>query len=318
MSTDDSHLSQAIEWLTQLQSGEFSPAQQHHLDTWRKANPAHEQAWQQAQLVWQCLEGLRGRSIPGKEPLLPEFHQRQIIKSGRYRLSLLAIASCAVLAVLIPLHYPPSLWRADYMTKKGEQRSLTLADGSIVTLNSNSAVSIHFDNQVRRVDVLQGEAFFAVVKAKQPFVVKTTDGEVRAVGTEFAVQLRESDTQVELVEGKVELQDESHQHFARLTAGQSAQIGNGQIQIDKSRQTDNFALWREGYLQFNGLPLEQAIAEINRYRPGRVVLLNSNLARQRVSGLFRLEALDQAILGFKAAVPQLQSFSFTSYWVVLR
>ncbi len=315
---NDALLQQALDWLTQQHSGEFSAAQQRQLAVWRKADAAHEQAWQQAQSLWQSMEGLRGRNIPGSQPLLPEIHPRPIRNSQSKRLSTLAIACSILLAVVIPLNYPPSLWQADYVTAKGEQRSLTLADGSTITLNSDSAVSIHFDKNLRRVEVLQGEAFFAVAKAKQPFVVTTSDGEVRAVGTAFAVQLRHADTQVELVEGKVELQDVSHQQHNRLIAGQSAQISNGQIHIDSSKAPENLALWREGYLQFDGLPLEQAIEQINRYRPGKVVLLNSALAKQRVSGLFRLDALDQAILGFKAAVPQLQSFSLASYWVVLR
>ena len=315
---NDLLLLQALDWLTQQHSGEFSAAQQQQLAAWRKADAAHEQAWQQAQALWQSMEGLRGRTIPGSQPLLPEIHPSQIRKSQPKRLSTLAIACSILLAVVIPLNYPPSLWRADYVTEKGEQHSVTLADGSTITLNSDSAVSVHFDNYWRRVEVLQGEAFFAVAKAKEPFVVTTSDGEVRAVGTAFAVQLRDADTQVELVEGKVELQDVSHQQHNRLNAGQSAQIRNGQIHIDSSKAPENLALWREGYLQFDGLPLAQAIEQINRYRPGKVVLLNPALAKQRVSGLFRLDALDQAILGFKAAVPQLQSFSLTSYWVVLR
>ena len=316
--TNDPILLQALDWLTQQHSGEFSVAQQRQLAAWRQADAAHEQAWQQAQALWQSLERLRGRNIPGSQPLLPEIHPRPIRKARVNRLSALAIACSLVLAVLIPINYPPSLWQADYVTAKGEQRSVTLADGSTITLNSDSAVDIHFDSHLRRVEVLQGEAFFAVAKAKLPFVVTTTDGEVRAVGTAFAVQLRDADTQVELVEGKVELQDASHQQRNRLVAGQSAQIGNGQIHIDSSKAPESLALWREGYIQFDGLPLEQAIAQINRYRPGKVVLLNPALAKQRVSGLFRLDALDQAILGFKAAVPQLQSFSLTSHWVVLR
>lgn len=317
-SANDLLLRQAIDWLTWQHSGEFSGAQQQQLAAWRKADAAHEQAWQQAQALWQGLEGLRGRNIPGSQPLLPEIHPRPICKSQSQRLSTLAIACSILLAVVIPLNYPPSLWRADYVTEKGEQHRVTLADGSTITLNSDSAVSIHFDNHWRRVEVLQGEAFFAVAKAKQPFVVTTADGEVRAVGTAFSVQLRDTDTQVELVEGKVEIQDVSHQQYHRLIAGQLAQISNGQIHIDSSNQPENLALWREGYLQFDGLPLQQAIEQINRYRPGKVVLLNPALAAQRVSGLFRLDALDQAILGLKAAVPQLQSFSLTSYWVVLR
>jgi transmembrane sensor len=78
------------------------------------------------------------------------------------------------------------------------------------------------------------------------------------------------------------------------------------------------ALWREGYLQFDNLPLQEAVEQINQYRQGRVVLLNTALANKRISGLFRLDALDQAVASLKDAVPELQTISMTAYVVVLR
>ncbi|MEI8570426.1 FecR family protein [Methylomonas sp. LW13] len=230
----------------------------------------------------------------------------------------LAVACCAMLAVTLTALYPPAFWRADYTTGKGEQRSVTLADGSRVMLNTATALAIHFDAGTRRVELLAGEAFFDVAKNPQrPFVVTAAGSEVRAVGTAFAVKRQSEQTEVELVEGIVEIQD-GQQHQERLTAGQSASIGASSIALKSVGHPDSMALWRDGYLQFDGLPLSDAIAQINQYRPGRVVLLNTALADKRISGLFRLDALDQAIASLKAAVPELQIVSITPYLVVLR
>jgi len=230
----------------------------------------------------------------------------------------LAVACCAMLAVTLTALYPPAFWRADYLTGKGEQRSVTLADGSRVMLNTATALAIHFDAGTRRVELLAGEAFFDVAKNPQrPFVVTAAGSEVRAVGTAFAVKRQSEQTEVELVEGIVEIQD-GQQHQERLTAGQSASIGASSIALKSVGHPDSMALWRDGYLQFDGLPLSDAIAQINQYRPGRVVLLNTALADKRISGLFRLDALDQAITSLKAAVPALQIVSITPYLVVLR
>ncbi len=321
-------LEQACAWLSKMHSGEFSRVEQQQLATWRAADPAQERAWQQAQATWQKLEGLRSRNIPGSQPLIQERYRKKnppptvsTRPSPRRhrRLLSLAIACSAILAVTMPTLYSPNLWQADYLTEKGQQRTVMLADGSRVTLNSASALAVHFDEALRRVELLQGEAFFDVAKNRQiPFVVTTAGKEVRAVGTAFSVQRGTEQTKVELVEGIVEIQDARHQHHERLRAGQTALIGADNVSVETASRPDSMALWRDGYLQFDSLPLQEAITQINRYRPGRVVLLNQSLADKRVSGLFRLDALDQAIASLKTAVPALQTLSITPYLVVLR
>ncbi len=344
-------LEQACAWLSQLHSGEFSQSARQELNAWRAADSMHEQAWQRAEKLWAGLGQLRGRRrvIPGAQPL-PGEGGRQAHDGGvrvsrpvakldsrlrgndglrslkgrvntrtRSRRSLtLAVACCALLAVTLTALYPPAFWRADYLTGKGEQRTVTLADGSRVMLNTTTALAIHFDDNLRRVELLTGEAFFEVAKNPQrPFVVSSAGSEVRAVGTAFSVQRQSAQTQIELVEGIVEIQDDQ-QRRERLTAGQSALISGHAIALQAAKRPENMALWRDGYLQFDGLPLHQAVAQINQYRPGRVVLLNPALADKRISGLFRLEALDQAIASLKAAVPELQIINVTPYLVVLR
>lgn len=317
-------LEQACSWLSQMHSGEFSLLRQRQLAVWRSADPAHEQAWQQAQATWRAMEPLRGRTIPGSEPLLQErYCKRQTveIRPSRYRRvkPALAAACCAVFAVALTLFYPPLLWQADYTSGKGERRTLTLADGSRVTLNTDSALAVRFDDAVRRVELLQGEAFFEVAKdAAHPFVVTAAGSEVRAVGTAFDVQWRSGQIAVELVEGIVDIQDAQRLYHERLRPGQTAVIGADRIALQASRQPESLASWRDGYLQFDGLPLQEAIAQINRYRKGRVMLLNADLADKRVSGLFRLDALDQAVTSLKTAVPELQIATLTPYFVVLR
>ncbi|MDD1622800.1 MAG: FecR family protein [Methylococcaceae bacterium] len=316
-------LEQACGWLSKMHSGEFSLPEQQQLAAWRAADPAHDRAWQQVRAAWRGMEQLRGRAIPGSEPLLQERYRKPQSRRAqepflRRRLLPLAVACSAVLAVTLAAFFPPALWQADYLTGKGEQRSVTLADGSKVILNTSTALAIHFDDAVRRVELLQGEAFFEVAKNPQrPFVVTTAGSEVRAVGTAFDVRREAEQTEVELVEGIIEIQDAKHQHSERLTAGQSARIGAENIAVQNASRPESMALWRDGYLQFDGLPLREAVARINQYRPGRVLLLNSALADKRISGLFRLDALDQAIASLKAAVPELRTVNISPYLVVL-
>lgn len=324
---------EACGWLTKLHSGHFTTVEQQQLAAWLSADPTHEQAWQKAETLWQRMDQLHGRDIPGSTPLPQERHlttqayqpirfystAKPVPRRYRRRCQLSAVACSVLLAVLLTTLYPPSLWQADYVTSKGEQRTVTLADGSRVILNSATALAVLFDGSVRRVELLQGEAFFEVAKNKyQPFIVAVDNKEVRAVGTAFDVDRRPDWTKVELVEGIVEIQISSDQNRKRLNAGQTALIGADTVNIQSAGQTGNMALWRDGYLQFDGLPLHEAIDQINQYRAGRVVLMNNRLASKRVSGLFRLDALDQALASLQAAVPELQMVSITPYLVVLR
>ena len=315
-------LEQACDWLTKFHSGEFSESDQQRLDTWRAADQAHEQAWQQALALWHGMERLRDRKLPGSEPLLQERYQKPQIHHTAppsYHRRWLAIASSIVLATTLLTFFPPTLWQADYSTSTGEQRTITLADGSQITLNTSTAVAIHFDDSIRRVELLQGEAFFKVTNREhQPFVVTSEGREVRAVGTAFNVELKPDSTLVELVEGIVEIQDPQHRHFQRLLAGQTALVSNNSITVQTNHSSANMALWRDGYLQFDGIPLRDAVIQINRYRPGRVILLNKELADKRVSGVFRLDAIEQAVSALKAAVPELKMINLTPYWVVFR
>lgn len=314
-------LDEACGWVGKMHSGQFGPDAQQQLAAWRAADASHEQAWQNALALWQGMEQLRSRRIPGAEPLLTERYRKPAVRGrqGFKRRAYLAAACCAALAVSLTAYYPPQLWQADYLTHKGERRQISLADGSRVTLNSGSAVELHFDGTVRRVELLQGEAFFQVAKdADHPFIVSTDGREIRAVGTAFDVHRLAGRTAVELVEGIVELQDAAHKHRLRLQAGQAATIDAGGIAIQPPRHAENMALWRDGLLQFDGLPLGAAVEQINRYRPGKVILLNQALAETRISGLFRLDALDQAVASLQTAVPQLQIVQITPYLLVLR
>lgn len=313
----DPILEQAYDWLAKMHSGEFTEAQHSQLSRWRNADSTNEQAWQHAQRLWQSLGSLKSQSamIPGSQPLLPEC--RSAKRRWWQSASSWAVACSLMLMVTLWAYYPPVLWQADYVTGKGEQQTFTLADNSTVTLNTDSAIRIDFNGRERRIELLQGEAYFTVAKAQLPFIVDADGTEVTAVGTAFSVYLRANAVRVELLEGKVKLQAASQVAIKPLTAGQTAQIGNGSISVENSSTSDNLALWREGYLKLDGLPLSEAIAQINRYRPGRIILLNSKLNQHRVSGLFRLNAMDQALTNLQTVVPQLHVTDITAFLTVL-
>jgi transmembrane sensor len=323
----DRCLEEACSWLSRLNSGETSRAVREDAAAWRGVSPANERAWRVAEQLWGGMEALRRHpALPGSRPLPVESEGK---RSGRgssrlygWRRPMVSgwAMTCAVLlAVVIYAGNPWLRWQADFHTNKGDRLTERLFDGTKVTLNTASAISTEFNSSLRHVLLLEGEAFFEVAKdAAHPFVVSTEAGEVVAVGTAFSVRRQDSELRVELVEGIVDVTDRRHGKSARLHAGQVAVIGSEPMQVQPPIGTENLAVWREGYLRLDGLPLREAVEQINRYRPGHVFLLNGNMAAHRVSGIFRLDDLDQAVANLAAAVPGLQKNTATPYLVFLR
>jgi len=184
-----------------------------------------------------------------------------------------------------------SLWAAlpqrDLLeTGKGEQRLVSLADGSVVNLNAESAVEVRLRAQTRDIRLLRGEAIFKVAHDRaRPFRVHTETAVVRAVGTEFAVSIRREGTTVTVLEGKVEVAPntppasqtpssttvagpggEKRALVMAVAAGQQARVANsGTVQFDPRANVTSSVAWLQRKLVFRQTLLEEMIPEINRY-----------------------------------------------------
>ena len=197
-------------------------------------------------------------------------------------------------------------------------RQIALNDGSKITLNTDSAIAVHYTTHMREIALLQGEAFFEVAKdAQHPFIVNAQAAQVRAVGTAFSVLTQSHQTQVDLLEGIVEV---THgEQKLRLSAGQRVLINDKHQTLNKeNKAVESMALWREGYLQIDSLSLQEAVVQINRYFSGKVILINSQLADKKVSGVFGINTLNQAVASFSTAVPGLRVVYVTPYFILLR
>jgi transmembrane sensor len=177
----------------------------------------------------------------------------------------------------------------DYWTRKGEQKTFVLPDGSRMTLDTDSAVEIAFAPQRRTLRLLWGRGFFDVQHdAARPFAVRAGAREVVALGTRFDVRLDPGRLQVMLVEGRVAV--------AALRGGAppvSLRPGQQLVELAGTPPTISAAdveesrNWRQGLVTFHDATLAAATAEINRYSRDRLVVRDPRLARLRVSGVFR-------------------------------
>lgn len=119
-----------------------------------------------------------------------------------------------------------------------------LPDNSIVYLNNNSSITYDEAFATREVE-LTGEAFFSIVKATQPFVVKTTLGDVTVLGTEFNVNSVTEQIEVEVEEGSVELKAKGKELKKQIRKGEKALLKSTNEVIDKAKAEYKHSKWRK-------------------------------------------------------------------------
>jgi transmembrane sensor len=206
-------------------------------------------------------------------------------------------------------------------TAVGQQRNVTLIDGSVVTLNTNTILETDLTRRVRQLYLRKGEAHFQVAHDRsRPFLVHAGDAVVRAVGTEFEVRLR-TDQHVDVVvnEGRVEVQAPAAPQQAldarsrpvglttvrALNAGEQLSTASADYAIVpvSQKQLSSELAWREGAIIFEGQPLSQAVSEIERYTDARIVVSDPRVAALRVGGRFRTDDVQGFLDGLQAALP---------------
>ncbi|WP_073955939.1 FecR domain-containing protein [Thalassospira sp. TSL5-1] len=237
-------------------------------------------------------------------------------------LAVLLVLVCGAGAAIVPgMVGPVAGLFADYATGIGEQKTITLADGTVVYLNTASALSVHYTPTRREVHLQAGEAWFDVHKnPNRPFVVMAGNGQARAVGTSYDVALVDGAVHVRVSEGIVAVSAANGEEAAstadlpdasglenggvHVLAGQQiAYDASGQLGAVRTFNDAGQSAWLRGKLIFNQQPLNAVIAEIQRYRKGRIMLVNQDLASLKVSGVFDLHDLDDLLKSIDETTP---------------
>lgn len=316
---------QAVAWYARLCSGSASDADRQAWQRWHQQHTDHQRAWQRIEAMRATLQQappevaspvLRARLAAGGQG------RRQVLRS------VALLASTGTFGYLswqtAQQHGLVQPLVADYSTGVGQQRRVQLPDGSLLILNTGSAVDVHFDAGERRVRLLSGEILVETARHRQgpgapadprPFIVNTRQGTARALGTRFAVRQFDHYAQVAVLDDAVELRAASAPGKAVvLRAGQQASLGAAGI--DAIGEADEGAgLWQTGSLLVNNRSLGEVVAELARYRHGRLAC-DPRVAQLRISGVFPLADTDRALLLLVQSFP-LRMRSLTRYWVTL-
>jgi len=297
----------AAAWFAKREGGAWTPADQAALDAWLNGATAHRIAYLRLVAAWERSGRLKalGAGIPagtipprdgwgfksGDIPREPPSESSNPARGTRRFGAIaagLAAATVAVAVWLYSMAHTPV-----YSTQVGVLAAVPLADGSTITLNTDSRIHVDLSSTQRVVKLDRGEAFFEVSKDPgRPFVVQIGNKRVMAVGTQFAVRREQNDIHVLVTEGRVQVVREtllSHSAATPVAAGSEAYTQQDTVLVDqpKPAQVEESLSWRSGYLVFHETPLAEAIAEFNRYNTRKIVIDDPTIASLRIGGRFR-------------------------------
>jgi len=294
----DSVHAQAVDWLLHIRSENCTETERHAFNIWLEASASHRQAYETVLAQWEWMEPFKAMNFPARDAAL-----RYRGKSPR-RLFIYSAAATLLLAMGLTA-FMPNGWLGiphTYVAEKGDRRTVTLADGSRIELNTESEVRVHFNRWQRSVEIIKGEAFFTVNHdAERPFEVHAGSGRIRDIGTAFEVYIKPEHVIVAVQEGIVEVQASGKRE---LTAGQQLAFSNsGEFQTLQAQDVAGLTAWRQGNLVFRNRRLDDVLAEVGRYHDTRIRLQNETLGKLRVSGTFHTAELGDTLNAIAAILP---------------
>jgi transmembrane sensor len=306
---DAAILDEAAAWLVQLNAADASSADHTAWRQWHDQSPQHARAWTRAERLLDKLGGLPSELA---KPALNRNHNAM----RREFVGKLAVILAIGPAAWTTWHFGPE-WSADYRTGTGEQKQLTLADGSSVMLNTSTALDVRFDMRRRRLDLIRGEILIETARDDQlpvrPFLVESAEGRMRAIGTRFSVQQLEGETRLTVLQGAVEVRPwDAPGQGSIVDAGESTLFSRQRIGEPIPAGENNVA-WKQGMLIADAMPLGDLLNELSRYRRG-VLRCDPRVEMLPVSGAFPIDDTERSLSMLQTTYPLRVQYA-TRYWV---
>lgn len=295
----------ATAWFVRLRDEPASDRDRTAFEAWRDADPAHAEAYREIERLWAGLDQIDRRRAGRNGDAGTRTPMTDPASAGRWR-ALRRMAAAALVAVMAGLGAygltGPGLL-ADHRTGPGEQREIVLADGSAVHLNTTTALSVDITAGRRRVTLHAGEAHFEIATdPARPFVVDAAIGRIEALGTAFSVRRMKGSVEVIVTEKQVAVSGHG-QRPAVVTVGESIRITDAGLGAITDADTAATLAWRQGRLVFDNRPLSEVLGELERYRRGRIVILDRAAGAIPVTGSFAVADTDAALKTIEQTLP---------------
>lgn len=304
----------AVAWYARMCSGDADERDEQGLRDWLAQHPDHRHAWARLESIRQSMQRVPNNiAVPALQGV--QRGRRTILRSIVLLASTSTVAYVSYHATSDQILFKP--WMAEFRTRVGERRSVMLADGSRMVLNTDSAADAVFDAE-RVVTLWRGEVLIetarhrGVTDDKRPFLVRSAEGAILALGTRFIVRSMGDRTIVSVLDDAVELRTLSGNAVRVLQAGESASFSRQEISVSGTVD-DTSAQWEHGSLVVGNERLGDVIAELARYRRG-YLFCDDSVADIRVSGAFPIDDTDKALTVLMQAFP-LRITRTTRYWV---
>jgi transmembrane sensor len=306
-------LEAAIAWQLSLDGGQRSPAQQVEFEHWYAASDEHARAWGQLGMLDQRFTAASG---PARQALV---HSRDVLRRrwrgfGGVAAVLLA---CATVLGLGYQRLPLDYWLAEQRTATGEQRLLQLADGTRINLDTHSAIDIRYDAERRLIVLREGEILIEtghVNNDPRPFYVQTRDGSAQALGTRFLVRREAEGTRLGVFKSAVVAQPRGGAERQTLHEGEQLLMRRDRLEAITALPA-GADTWTRGMLVVDDARLDQLLAELGRYRPGRLAV-SPEVAGLRITGSFPLRDTDLALRALSPTLP-VQIDQHTRWWTTV-
>lgn len=280
-------IDEAAVWIARLRAPDRTITVERGLQRWLAAKASHGAAFEIVSNAWELTGAMQRRPFP---------RVSRWERSG-FRVGF-ATAALACTALIIFIGASVQIITQGVSSDVGEQRTLTLEDGTRVFLNTASRLVVDYDESERQVELKSGEALFEVAKrADWPFVVVAGGRKITALGTSFVVRNDDRDLSVTLIEGKVAVTPRAplvqlplsrpQVEPVTLAPGQRLTLADDQPSRIDHPSIEQLTAWRRGVVEFDETELRSAAEEMNRYSKLKVVLGTPGIGDIRINGVFR-------------------------------
>ncbi|WP_095156203.1 FecR domain-containing protein [Pseudomonas sp. Irchel 3E13] len=302
-------LDAAIAWQLCLDAGSGNAQERADFERWHAASEEHARAWLQLGMLDQRFAAAAG---PARKALMQS--RVSLRKLGSGLASLLLVGG---LLSWVNAHQTLGYWLADQRTATGEQRSLRLDDGTLISLNTHSAVDIRFTENERLIVLHDGEISIETghkANDLRPFVVATDDGRMRALGTRFLVRLEGDGTRLSVLQSAVAAKPQDSGDEQIVHEGQEVLMSHDQLGRINTLKPGADA-WTRGMLVVDNVRLGDLLGELGRYRAGYLGVA-PEVADLRITGSFPLHDTDLALKSLLPTLP-VQVQQRTPWWVTV-
>jgi len=286
----------ALSWIARFRSGIATDEDRQEFALWLAQDSSHRQAMDSMLDMWADLAAVRSLYSSA-----PEITRRPAANQSNWLRAAIVSAACLVLVLIIWPQGSQDQNRMQYRTIVGEQRTIELEDSSIMTLNTDSIVTVSYNRERRSIELLRGEAFFIVASdSARPFEVETGSARVTAIGTAFNIYRDGQASSITVTEGVVRITElggtgSRVPKSEVLHANQQLNATPRGLQPAISADVSHQLAWQRGELIARDMPLTELIRQIERYHDTHILIVDGNVAALTVSGIFELNELDPTL-----------------------